>query len=148
MLSLPSSQYWATLDQWHSTIVPSTNSLSEYSHRVLLFHTYSTMLLDSFNGTILNATFHINMINHRCCCHTYNVLLLQSSITTNIVTFSQCILLCSLDINNQHHSLDMNSIPLFPPERTYSVTIVVVITIMHKLTPRVMLWLTCTNILW
>ena len=78
------------------------------------------------------------------------IILLQSSITTNIVTFSQCILLCSLEINNQHHSLDMNSIPpkSFPPGRTYSVTIVVVITIMHKLTPRVMLWLTCTNILW
>ena len=78
------------------------------------------------------------------------IILLQSSITTNIVTFSQCILLCSLEINNRHHSLDMNSIPpkSFPPGRTYSVTIVVVITIMHKLTPRVMLWLTCTNILW
>ena len=78
------------------------------------------------------------------------IFILQSSTTTNIVTFSQCILLCSLEINNRHHSLDMNSIPpkSFPPGRTYSVTIVVVVTIMHKLTPRVMLWLTCTNILW
>ena len=78
------------------------------------------------------------------------IFVLKSSTTTNIVTFSQCILLCRLEINNRHHSLDMNIIPpkSFPPGQTYSVTIVVVVTVMHNLTPRVMLWLTCTNILW
>ena len=64
------------------------------------------------------------------------IFVLQSSTTTNIVTFSQCILLCSLEIATTHYRSSFNWY------------IVVVVTIMHKLTPRVMLWLTCTNILW
>ena len=47
-----------------------------------------------------------------------------------------CILLCSLEIATTHYWSSFNWY------------IAVVVTIMHKLTPRVMLWLTCTNILW
>ena len=48
---------------------------------------------------------------------------------------------------NRHHSLDINSSPPKTgiPGRTHSVSIVIVVTIMHEHAP--MLWLTCTIIL-
>jgi len=93
-------------------------------------------------GTIFDATFHNNMIvvvailttlwpcqicRHIC------ITILHHYKHCHILS---CILLCSLEIATTHYQLSFNWY------------IAVVVTIMHKLTPRVMLWLTCTNILW
>ena len=110
-----------------------------------LFHICSTMLLDScLNGTILDATFHNNMITIvvvailttlRPCqmCRHNRITILHHYKHHQILS---CILLCSLEIATTHYRSSFNW------------NIAVVVTIMHKLTPRVMLWLTCTNILW
>jgi len=66
------------------------------------------------------------------------IFVLQSSTTTNIVTFSHvycCVVWKSPPLITHYRS-------------SFNWYIVVVVTIIHKLTPRVMLWLTCTNILW
>ena len=111
--------------------------------RVSLFHAYSTMLLDScLNGTILDAKFHNNLMvvvailtTLRPCqiCRHICITILHHYKHCHILS---CILLCSLGIATTHYRSSFNWY------------IVVVVTIMHKLTPRVMLWLTCTNILW
>jgi len=111
--------------------------------RVSLFHAYSIMLLDScLNGTILDAKFHNNLMvvvailtTLRPCqiCRHICITILHHYKHRHILS---CILLCSLGIATTHYRSSFNWY------------IVVVVTIMHKLTPRVMLWLTCTNILW
>jgi len=101
------------------------------------------MLLDScLNGTIFDATFHNNMIvvvailtTLRPCqiCRHIRITILHHYKHRHILS---CILLCSLEIATTHYRSSFNWY------------IAVVVTIMHKLTPRVMLCLTCTNILW
>ena len=95
-------------------------------------------------GTIFDATFHNNMITIvvvailttlRPCqmCRHNRITILHHYKHRQILS---CILLCSLEIATTHSRSSFNWY------------IAVVVTIMHKLTPRVMLWLTCTNILW
>ena len=83
--------------------------------RVLLFHTYSTMLLDScLNGTILDATFHNNLIvvvailtmlrPCQICRHIY-ITILHHYKHRHILS---CILLCSLGIATTHYRSSFN----------------------------------------
>ena len=87
--------------------------------RVSLFHTYSTMLLDScLNGTILGATFHNNLIGvvaiQRSGRARYVIIfILQSSTTTNIVTFSHvycCVVWGLPPLITDRHSIDTSSL--------------------------------------
>jgi len=134
---------WMTLNHRTHAQTHSQSIVVANLPRVSLFHTYCTMLLDScLNGTILDATFHNNMIfvvailttlrMCQICCH-IRITILHHYKHLHILS---CILLCSLGIATNHYRSSFNWY------------IVVVVTIMHKITPRVMLWLTCTNILW
>ena len=95
-----------------------------------------------YYGTIFDATFHNNMIvvvailtTLRPCqiCRHICITILHHYKHRHILS---CILLCSLEIATTLYHLSFNWY------------IAVVVTIMHKLTPWVVLWLTCTNILW